>query len=225
MLAIQYIKMYWTKENRTPEGSVMRKEYYFPVEIHPSVILASDEAEYFIQKRLYIQTDKVYTDTEYNKKFGNRYINSKGPTEAKEQEVKRKFLLEQNNLERDNLGLFYSDVNSIEIPGIEIVKEENNYRIRWYSLEHGYQPVRKGYNEAYSLKNAKCHGNRIKCETAFVLAKGEAGKITYNYRYTSYHGQHYEQYCVYFVHTDEINHNSFVDAKYEKEYVEMADLF
>lgn len=225
MLAIQYIKMYWEKENRTPEGSVMRKEYYFPAEIHPSVVLEDEKSEYFLQKRLYIQKDRIYTNTEYNKEFGNRYINSYGPTDSKEQEEKRKFLLEQNKLEKENLGLFYSDVNQIEIPGIEIIKEDEKYRIRWYSLEHGYQPVRKGYNETYSLNNAKCFGKRIKCETAFVLEKQEAGKVTYNYRYTSYHGQHYEQYCIYFVHTDKITHDLFVNTKYGKEYVEMADLF
>jgi len=202
MLAIQCIKMYWTKENRTPKGSVMRKEYYFPEQIDSSVLLEPNESDCFVQKRFYTQMDKVYISTEYNKLFGNR-----------------------NNTEKDNLGIFLSDVKDVEIPGIEIVKEDDDYRIRWYSLENGYQPVRKGYNEVYNLKNCKCSGKQIKCETAFVLHKGEAGKIEYNYRYTSYHGQHYEQYCIFFVNTECLTYSLFVKAKYEKTYSEMADLF
>lgn len=119
---------------------------------------------------------------------------------------------------QNNTGLFYSDVEAINIPGIKVVKEADVYRIRWYSLEHGYQPVRKGYNEQRL-------GRNIRCETAFVLEKGESGKIEYNYRYTSYHGQHYEQYCIYFIHADNITYHSFVNANYEKVYTELADLF
>lgn len=225
MLAIQCIKMYWTKENRTPEGSLARKEYYRPGKIDTSVNLEPNESEYFVQRRLYIQTNQVYSNTDYNKLFGNRYINAVGPTEAEQQERKRRFLLEQMNAEKDNRGLFYADAREIEIPGIEIIKEDENYRIRWYSLENGYHPVRTGYNEEFHLKDTKCFGKRIKCETAFVLKKGESGKIEYNYRYSSYHGQHYEQYCIYFVNTDELMHSSFVKADYEKEYMELADLF
>ncbi len=218
MLAIQCVNMYWTKENRTPEGSVMRKAYYAPTLIDSSVALDKDNAEYFLQKRFYIQKDKIYTTTEYNRLYGNRYINAKGSTEAQEKEKKRKYLLDQNRMEQENLGSFYSDVDTIQIPGIEILKEEDAYRIRWYSLEHGYQPVRRGYDE-------KGWSRDIKCETAFILDKGEAGKIEYNYRYTGYYGQHYEQYCVYFINTEQITHDSFVKANYEKVYSELADLF
>ncbi|MBO5088436.1 MAG: hypothetical protein J6C01_07160 [Lachnospiraceae bacterium] len=107
MLAIQCVNMYWTKDNRTPKGSVMRKAYYAPTVIDSSIILEQNNMEYFLQKRFYIQKDKIYTDTEYNRLYGNRYINAKGPTKAQEQEKKRKFLLEQNRIERANLGLFY----------------------------------------------------------------------------------------------------------------------
>lgn len=220
MLAIQYIKMYWTKENRTPEGSLMRKNYYKPDKIDSSVNLDGLDAEIFVQKRHYTQKDIMYTDTEYNKKFGNYFVNASGPTESAERERKRKYLLEQNVAEKDNRGKFYDSVESVKIPGIEIIKEDDAYRIIWYSLDRGYQPVRKGYNQFYH-KN----GKRIKHETAFVLKKGEAGKIEYNYRYTSYYGQHYEQFCIYIINTDEINHNTFVDAKYEKQYNELVDLF
>lgn len=81
MLAIQCIKMYWTKENRTPQGSVMRRTYYAPAPIDASVILESNDAECFVQRRLYVQTDKVYTHTDYNRRYGNRYINATGSTE------------------------------------------------------------------------------------------------------------------------------------------------
>ena len=52
-----------------------------------------------------------------------------------------------------------------------------------------------------------------------------AGKVLFNYRYTGYHGQHYEQYCMYFLNTDSLTHNAFVQAEYTYEYDRLADLF
>lgn len=189
MLAVQIVKMYWKKENRTPQGSIMRRDYYKPVRIKESVPLDSKDAMVFVNWRDYIQTDKVYPTTDYYE------------------------------------GSFYSDLTEVDIPGIEIVKEDDAYRIKWYSFENGYQPVRKGYNEDYNLKGAKNQGKRICCETAFVLNKAEAGKVLFNYRYTGYYGQHYEQYCMYFLNIDCLTHNAFVQAEYTYEYDRLDDLF
>lgn len=188
MLAIQCIRMYWEKENRSAKGAVMRRDYFKPVQIESDVKLKSEGCDYFFQKRWYIQTDQIYKDTEYNRIYKNRYINADGPTEAKREERIRRYLLEQNISEQNNKGIFLSVAEDVEIPGIEIIKEEASYRIKWYSLQHGYQPVRTGYNEDYDQVNTVCQGKRIKCETAFILKMGEAGRVQYNYRCTNNYG-------------------------------------
>jgi hypothetical protein len=225
MLAIQYIRMYWEKENRSPKGAIMRRDFFKPEQIDSNIKLGFEKCEYFLQKRWYVQTDKVYENTEYNKLFMNRYVNACGSTDAKRTERIHKYLLEQNIAEKNNKGVYLSSVEDIIIPGLEILNENDSYRIKWHTLQRGYQPVRTGYNEDFNNPKSVCKGQRIKNETAFVLQQGEAGLIQYNYRYTSYHGQHYEQFCIYMLHTNQLKHNSFVNALYEKRYEEMADLF
>jgi hypothetical protein len=224
MLAIQYIRMYWEKENRSPKGAVMRRNFFKPEQIDSNIELGSEKCEYFLQKRLYVQTNKVYENTEYNKLF--RSVNVCGPTDAERTERIRKYLLEQNIAEQNNKGVYLSSVDDIIIPGLEILNENDSYRIKWHTLQYGYQPVRIGYNEDFNNPKSDFKGQRIKNETAFVLQQGEAGLIQYNYRYSDgYHGQHYEQFCIYMLHTNQLEHNSFVNALYEKKYEEMADLF
>ena len=223
MLAVQIVKMYWEKENRTPKGSIMRRGYYKPAGINENVILDSKDALVFVNWRDYIQTDKVYPATDYYMKHAPWRVT--GVTSADKVERERKYLLEQQTLAKNNEGCFYSDLAEVDIPGIEIVKEDDAYRIKWYSFENGYQPVRTGYNEDYNLKGSKNRGKRICCETAFILNKAEAGKVLFNYRCTSYYGQHYEQYCMYFLNTDSLTHNAFVQAEYTYEYDRLADLF
>ena len=99
MLAIQYIRMFWRKENRTPEGAVARREYFKPVKIDGEVKLESIEGNLggavFLQNRWYIQSDKVYPYAEYNRLFSSLPIKTYEPRE----ETLRKHLLEQNRKE------------------------------------------------------------------------------------------------------------------------------
>ena len=225
MLAIQYTRMLWRKENRTPEGAVARREYFKPIRIEDEVQLDSAESdsggEIFLQKRWYIQSDKIYPYFEYNRLFRTPPIKTSEPRE----ESLRKYLMEQNRKENVDKGIFLSDVKDVDIPGIEIKAVDEGYEVIWYSLSNRYHPVRTGYNQKYHVKGSSAQGKRVKCETAFVLKKGEAGVVKYNYRYTSYSGQHYEQFCIYFVNVEEIKHDSFVKADYAKVYDEMVDLF
>ncbi|MBR1852404.1 MAG: hypothetical protein IJ794_04390 [Lachnospiraceae bacterium] len=225
MLAIQYTRMLWRKENRTPEGAVARREYFKPIRIEDEVQLEGAEGDsgggIFLQKRWYIQSDKIYPYSEYNRLLRTPPIKT---YELREESL-RKYLMEHNRREKEDRGLFLLDVKDVDIPGIEIKVLDEGYEIIWYSLEKRYQPVRTGYNQKYHVKGSTAQGKRLKCETAFVLKKGEAGVVKYNYRYTSYSGQHYEQFCIYFVNVDELRRDSFVKADYTKVYDEMADLF
>lgn len=223
MLAIQKVKMYWEKDNRTPEGSVMRRDFYKPTRITPEISL--DGKGIFICERNYIQDDKVYSESDYGKLYGNRYINASGPSISMEQERRRMHILKMQNQENKWKGYFVSDVTDIEIPGIIVTEEDGKYRVKWYSFEHGYQPVRTGYNEDYHTRGSVCEGQKILCHTAFTLDEGEGGKISFNYRFTGYSGQHYEQYCIYFLNVEELEQNSFVKSEYQYEYSQLADLF
>lgn len=223
MLAIQKIEMYWLKENRTPEGSVMRREFYKPARLKETVDLNGNGI--FVNERNYIQMDKVYLATDYRIQHGNPYANSCGLTKKQEEERRHQHLLEVQNRARKNEGIFYETPDHVELPGILIVEEEDGYRVKWYSFENGFQPVRTGHNEDYCVKGSKCKGKRLLCETAFCLKKGESGKIQFNYRYTSFMGQHYEQYCIYFLNAEKLEQNSFVQAQYEKEYNQLVNLF
>lgn len=193
MFAIQSIKMYWEKENRTPQGAIMRRDYYKPARLDADVPLNKNGI--FVNTRNYIQMDKIIFAGDFQKE------RAKKP------------------------WCYCEKVSDIDIPGVVVAEEEKEYIVKWYSLENGYQPVRRGYNEDYHVVGAKCQGKRICCQTAFRLRQGEAGKLLVNYRYTGYDGQHYEQYCIYFLNIVELKQNSFVCADYQKECNQLVDLF
>lgn len=223
MLAVQKIKIYWEKNNRTPDGSVMRRDYLRPAKL-------SDKADLFgsgifVNERDYIQTDKIYLNTDYQMKFGNRFVNASGFPESAVTERKRKHILEMQKLADKNEGCFYREGADIDIPGILISEENGAYRIKWYSLENGYAPVRTGYNEDFYVDGAKFSGRNICCRTAFVLENGENGKVEYNYRYSDAGGQHYEHYCIYFLNTDVLKRSSFICANYVKNCIQLEHLF
>lgn len=102
MLAVQIVKMYWKKENRTPEGSIMRRDYYKPAGINENVILDSKDALVFVNWRNHIQTGKVYLATDYYMKHASRRVT--GVTPADKAERERKYLLELQTLAKNNEG-------------------------------------------------------------------------------------------------------------------------
>ena len=91
-------------------------------------------------------------------------------------------------------------------------------------MESGYKPERKGVHR-YRIIAGEHDRPDLRCDTAFFLKKNEAGILKYNYRYTSTHGQHYEQFYVYVLNTDKLESDSFVKADYTKLYDENAILF
>ena len=54
MLAIQYIRMHWGKDNRTPQGAVKRRSYMDPHKAPEEVTLKSDKSV-FMQKLSFYQ--------------------------------------------------------------------------------------------------------------------------------------------------------------------------
>lgn len=185
MIAIQYINMKWTKENRTPQSAVERKQYFVPVETVPSVNI--DNNEVFLQTVKYEQLADGVQKTEDD-------------------------------------CVFLPKLKDIAVPCIKVIQRDDCYEIVWYSLGMNYKPERKGVHR-YRIESSNFDNQELRCDTAFFLKKGEAGVLKYNYRYTSYYGQHYEQFLIYVINTDKLEQNSFIRADYNKTYMEMADLF
>ncbi len=139
-------------------------------------------------------------------------------------EYRRKYLLKTLEQYNADKGSFFLP-EKIDIPGIIVRKDEENFIIKWYSLDYGAKPVRKGYNIDFADKNSPCKGKRLLCEKAFSLSDGKSGVIDYNYRFSGYHGQHYEQYRIYFVCSERLEYNTFTKAGYEYKYDKTVSLF
>lgn len=225
MLAIEKIKMSWTKRNRTPKSAVEREQYYKTKKIDDSVELSGRGI--FVKEDNYIQMDNLILSSEaYQKTYANDLRKNCHTSERKEQEIRRKQLLRIQETERRNQGMFYQDVSEIHIPGIKIIPEDNEkYKIMWHSLEGCYKPVRKGRNEAFKVPDEEFSGRNICNETVFVLDRGEGGCIRYNYRCVGEEEPYYEYYCLFFVNAKHITREVFTQGNYVYEYEQLADLF
>ena len=128
--------------------------------------------------------------------------------------------------EGDKNGIIENDTNlaDIHVPNIEILKEDNVYRIKWFDDGKG-NVRRRGGNEDFRKKGAKLSGYpNVLNETAFVLENGQSGIVRWNNRFSSYHGQWYEQYQAFFVNTDSVDPQVFM-RDYDFDYQQLADLF
>lgn len=224
MLAILYIKMQWTKENRTPAGSRQRQQYYKPVMIEPDVALSGEGI--FVKKCNYLQQgEEILYDVEISEKLEKQlYEENIGTAFTGRKEHEQKMAQYRNNRIRRDKGAFLS-ADKLAIPCIEIVEEaEQCYRIKWFDGDRG-MPRRRGGNEDLYVKGAKLSGrvNTLN-ETAFILKEGESGILKYNYRLTSYDGQWYECYYVYAVNTRKLSADIFI-RDYTYTYNQLADLF
>lgn len=184
MLCILYLTVSWTKSDRNPQGSLIRKQYLKPYPV----------------------------DT-YSVPFDNELV------------FKTNLNYEQNG---ENMTLAKSsnvcDLKEIAIWNIAIEKEADSYRIKWHEETIG-DVNRRGGNEDYGRKGTSLSKfpNRLN-EKAFVLNPGQSGVISWNNRFTSYHGQKYVQYQAYFINTDSIDVNMFI-REYDFKYQQLADLF
>ncbi len=230
MLAVQYIRIYWEKDNRSPEGAVKRRSFLRPYRIPETVQLAGDK-NMFLQKLSFYQQHDGEILTEDENIGKNRYILSPEHTDpdlnsflAHHQNMRIAEIREHNN------GRWYDSADELVIPGVEIFESDAGYEVYWHYIDKPtHKPFRNGYNANYDRKGSRVKGRRLKCERAFILGNGEAGVLNYNYRVdhsmTGYEGQHYEQYCIYIVNTDKIGYNTFTSADYTNKYDEMAHLF
>lgn len=224
MLAILQIKMEWTKESRTPGGSLQRQEYYKPIGIEEDVSLAGDGV--FLKKCQYVQQGGIVIgDAEASGRLDQRMheANRGMPFTGTDQREQRAARLRNQSVNRDK-GAFYP-IDKLDIPSVEVLEESGQrYRIKWFDSGRG-MPRRRGGNEDLYKKGARLAGKPNTCnETAFILAPGQAGLLKYNYRLTSFDGQWYECYYVYVVNVEKLKRNIFL-REYDFVYDRLADLF
>lgn len=224
MLAILQIKMEWTKESRTPGGSLQRQDYYKPVRIEEDVNLAGEGI--FLKKCQYFQQDGIVTgDVEAAGRLDEKLSeeNRGKPFTGMEQREQRAARLRNQSVNRGK-GAFYP-LGKLDIPCVEVAEESGQcYRVKWFDCGRG-MPRRRGGNEDLYKKGARLAGNPNICnETAFILAPGQAGLLKYNYRLTFYNGQWYECCYVYAVNAAELTRDVFL-RKYDFVYDRLADLF
>ncbi len=229
MLALQVIRMYWKKPDRSPGGAVIRKGYYHPERVQPEIInkyISADNInDCFLQRSYYRQEGEVITEHQWNRAMAEKALTYERPvTPLKQREEKyRRDMLSIGSREKEYTGVFLP-CEDIDIPGIELEKHDDHYSVIWYSLDSGYKPVRTGKNINFRKKGAHTRGKQIKCEKAFDLYAGEAGRLMYNYRWSGSNGQRYELYCIYAVNADSLTPDIFI-REYDKVYEDMAHLF
>lgn len=196
MLFILLQEILWYKKDRTPQGSVIRRQYLKPVRVEEAQIDPAGD-EVILWTRSYTQD-------------GNEMQEEKGL--YKNPLVRGRLAIRRNGLERtaDN---------------IEILKEGDAYRIRWFESGEG-RVRRHGGNEDFDRNWQRLirEDPGLLCETAFVLKKGESGIMRWNNRFASYSGQWYRQYQAYFIHTDSMDRRMFI-RDYDYTYEQLADLF
>ncbi|MCR5166797.1 MAG: hypothetical protein K6C13_06250 [Oscillospiraceae bacterium] len=178
----------------------------------------------FLQTLSYYQNynGDIFPEEEYlSQKF--RYSQNEGRDTDLSDSLAHRLNMRLAEIRNTRMGKWYETAEEIVIPSIEIFGTDEGHEVFWYSMESSYFPFGKGYNVNFDRKGSHVKRKRVKCERAFVVNKGEAGVLRYNYRF-SHGAQHYEQYCIYIVDTDILDHNTFTSADYKKEYDEMAYL-
>lgn len=216
MLAIQIIRITWTKEHRNPEASVQRRQVFRPHSLSEQADLHGSGV--FLNTISYLQMqNEILTSAAYKRKF-TRYF---------DENAQHRYLLNIAKAEQAHSGMWFACPEELHFPCVNIRQEGSAFRILWHHDDtySGKHPIQTGHNEEFHDSHSPFCGKNLRNETAFLLQNGESGRIQYNYRVTTYEGQHYEQYCIYFVHTDTLTHDLFKFADYTHEYNQLAYLF
>lgn len=227
MLAIQYIHINWDKGFRVPDEAAKRRPVWEPKLLSSDIDLNGNGN--FLNVCDYVQEKggiiPVTESARFRDETGLKV--RLGGSEKDKSEVYRKTLIRLNEIAKSNKGRFFRDLSGIDLPGVEFSENGDEIDCIWYSLDDGrHVPVRTGTNINYNNRSSAGCGKRIKCVKAFSLAKGERGKMMFNYRVPDWHGGYtYSQYMIYIVNTENLSLDTFVKSDYGKSFEEMAHLF
>ncbi len=219
MLAVQMIQITWTKEHRNPSAAALRRRFFQPHPLADDVNLAGDGV--FISRQEFVHSGETIIPT-------SEYVRQLQKQSGKHRSAK--VLQTIAEPEAAFCGNWSSLEKYMDFEHFSILQEGDVFRVRWHYDDGKWRkmPIRNGHNEEYYDVNSQFYGKDIRNETAFLLHRGEAGKLQFNYRVAFYDyemRQHYEQYCIYFVHTDTMMHDIFTSADYTHQYDQLAHLF
>ena len=201
MLFVLFKSIQWTKDQRTPEYGSRRQEF-----LKPDTAVLNQKPD-LIYNRAESEGHCILKEILCYQKGGDILP---APYRLKPQ-------TSQKIPDRTSFSLI--PLEEVMIPDIEILPEENRYRIRWFDSGRG-SIRRRGGNEDFLKRGARFSGepNRLN-ETAFILKPGQSGTVCCNNRFSSWHGQWYEEYRIYFVSAVRPDRNMFVrepDFRYEQ---------
>lgn len=231
MLAIQQIKISWSKNSRDSQSVEKRKELFFPSLVEwdkqqntKDIFLSSRECFYLSER----ETDFWH---DYNKKQNLYRRNKKNDINTFEIiNFTPEFFQKMTDPKIVCKGSFYSidEINKNHIPCIRIVQQENCYRVKWFSQTGLFtKPFRRGGNEdSYNPDSELYMQLNTLNETAFVLSEGQSGEIRYNFRLVDCdEGIHkYAEYHIYIVSTKQLTKDVFV-RDYDYLYKQLAKLY
>lgn len=228
MLAIQHIRVYWTKQSKNIKYQEKRKELLDPVLIEDETVL-DGEGVFFTQKECWqYSAEELKIIEKYREKENDKQEKFR-PFTGKD-ERKEAYLRFAAANKKARMGEFFDikDVNRLGIPCVRIIEESGAYRVKWFSDSSiDGKPFRHGGNEDSNDPDSDLYMqmNTLN-ETAFVLHKGESGVLSYNFRSsTQFDMIHYYQFHkVYLVNTDKLTREIFI-RDYDYSYQQIAKLY
>lgn len=231
MLAIQLIKISWSKNSRDLQSTEKRKALFFPSMIEwnnqqgsKDIFLSNREFFYLSDREMDFWHDYYKKQNFYRRNKKNETCNSKIIS------FTPKIYQKMTNPKTIWTGNFYSidEINKNTISYIRIVQEDNGYRVKWFNQTGLFtQPFRKGGNEdSYNPRSELYLQLNTLNETAFVLSDGQAGEIRYNFRLVDQdEGVHtYTEYRIYMVNTNRLTNDVFI-RDYNYLYKQLAKLY
>lgn len=220
MLAVQTIHIIWHKSDKNPKSSKIRSKLGNPEKLKKIFMSESENDDIFLNYNYYIQKNNDFMDIVEQRNENLKHVFFVQNKQYEEYWKRTKEIAQKNQ------GSFYDDSKKLKIPCVEIQKQENDYKVRWYS-NLAYMPVRKGRNERY-FSHTEFQQRNVLNHTVFTLKPGESGKLQYNYRYTYWDTGiwQYNIIYVYLINTEEniIKPDVFSKTKYKYEYKELAKL-
>lgn len=204
MLFIQSLNTYYEKQGRSSEYARLRT------------------ADIFRK----IDMDKVRECEVFVQFLSMRYDKDKGVSQAVPyHETYKQY---GNNIFTEGTRDHYKNYNEL-LKFIRVFREDDRYRIRFCDENVAWCPTkRRGHNEAYNDENSIYYHRDHINETAFILEKGQYGRIIFNNRYVDpdsqrwYYGYHI--YNIICCDISECREKLFFQKTPDYEYRQLLDL-
>ena len=192
MLLIQDIALTWYKPDRGGAGAATRQRF-------PAAYLLKENplpGETVVQTLYFWQDGETFLDAEQTAhRSMERDLPKLGfsPAQVEEEIQKRIFYIKKYRIQ------CYSSVEELNLTNLAIGVQEDRLSVSFFYDEHrSGAPHRRGHNQDYQDPRSALFGKDCLNETAFVLEKGQYGRLIWNERKTDYDtGTWYYQLHIY----------------------------